>query len=121
MTNKAEQGERRALAGSTAATTYHRQAQVAQGLELGGRFAKASVVVGAEPAVQYPPGPDWTRNEVPQEPPLGFSVNDLEPTGEPFEVERSLTQSAASEPASSPAVVETGGAANPTPKRRKLR
>ena len=100
--------------------------------EGGGRFAELArrdagkpTVVGATPSVQYPAGPGWTRDEVPQEPPLGFCVNDLEPTGEPFEVERSLTKLAASPGApsvsSSTASVETGDAANPALKRRKLR
>ena len=126
MNNKAEQAERCALAGSTAATTYHRQAQVAQELELGGRFGKAKVVVGTEPTVQYPrlPSGPWADPvRVPDEPPLGFSVNDLEPTGEPFEVERSLANLAASpeaptSAATSPTVVETVSA-NPIMKRRK--
>lgn len=92
--------------------------------EGGGRFAELarrdagkSTVVGATPSVQYPTGPGWTRSEVPQEPPLGFSVNDLEPTGEPFEVERSLASLAEAGPPMSAAVETTG--TNPNIKRRR--
>jgi hypothetical protein len=101
--------------------------------EGGGRFAELArregaarpAVVGATPAVQYPAGPAWVSDGagVGIEPPLGICVNDLEPTGEPFEVERSLANLAeAAAPTSAAAspvvVVETASAV--LKKRRKL-
>jgi hypothetical protein len=88
---KAEQKERKALAGSTGTTTYFRQAQIAEALEVGGRYAvEKDITVGVEQAVNYPAGPAWTRDQVGLEPPLGASVDDMQPCGEAFEVERSL-------------------------------
>jgi len=101
--------------------------------EGGGRFAELArregasrpTVVGARPLVQYPAGPDWTSNgaAVGVEPPLGVCVNDLEPTGEAFEVERSLASlaeaAAPTSAAASPVVVVETASAIPK-KRRKL-
>jgi hypothetical protein len=95
MTNKSDRAERAALAGSTATTTYHQQAQVDQALE-GGRFAELArqeraakpTVVGAEPTVSYPrqlAGSPWAGDPVGLEPPLGFSVDAMEPVGEVHE------------------------------------
>jgi hypothetical protein len=57
----------------------------------GGRFAKPSPPV--DPAKLYaplPPSSPWGSGpQVGLEPPLGFSVNDLEPTGELHELQRS--------------------------------
>jgi hypothetical protein len=90
-TAKAEQKERRALAGSTGTTTYFRQSQIAEALEVGGRYAvEKDITVGVEPAVNYPAGPEWTRADPGLEPSLGVAVDAMEPCGEAFEVERSL-------------------------------
>jgi hypothetical protein len=61
----------------------------------GGRFAKADYVVGEEQVPIYPVGPAWTRNDPGLEPPLGYSVHDLEPCGTPAEVQVSLAGSIA--------------------------
>jgi hypothetical protein len=71
---------------------------------LGGRFAKevkADFTVGNSPRVEYPrlPSGPWGNGpQVPDEPALGFSVNDLEPTGETFEVEHSVETAPAASP-----------------------
>ena len=109
MTAKAdEMKERRALAGSTSATTYFQQSQVAEELDAkAGRFAKPSVVSGSEPAVRYPRLPSsspWASDPVPVEPPLGIDVNALEPTGELHELVGPLALTSVSQ---STDVVET--------------
>jgi hypothetical protein len=63
--------------------------------EAGGRFAQVnkSTVVGSDPATLYPrlPGGPWAAQPMPpEEPPLGFSVEDHDPVGQPWEVEASL-------------------------------
>ena len=70
MTSQAdEMRERRALAGSDNATAYFQQSQVAEELDAkAGRFAKPSVVSGANPTVQYPRLPassPWAADMVP--------------------------------------------------------
>lgn len=123
MSTKAEQAERKALAGSTSATTYFHQAQIGRALdEPGGRFrAKDTIVTGNEPSVDYPAGPDWTSNGagVGLEPPLGIDVDALEPTGTPSEVAASLAGAEAPSAVSPPATVETAPA-NSITRRRKL-
>jgi hypothetical protein len=90
-----EQAERRALVGSTTATTFHQQAITQIELEQQGRhaaLAKASVS-GREPAVNYPRMPEgspWAGDLVPPEPALGYAIEAQEVTGEPFEVAASL-------------------------------
>jgi hypothetical protein len=72
--------------------SYHRQAQIDQELEFGGRFRAEEINSGSEEAVPYPrPEGPWAGGPSPGlERPLGYSINDLEPTGEPFEVQHSL-------------------------------
>ena len=120
---KAEQKERRALAGSTTtttkdATTLHQLANLDGSLN--GRFNPGSYVSGSEPAVNYPAasGP-WSGPQPGQEPPLGIDVNALEPVGEAFEVQRSLAEAACSDGVVCSAVVEPASA-TPT-KRRKFK
>ena len=92
--HKAEQRERRELAGSTGTTTtFHQQAMIDLQLESGGRFAKDTIVSGTEASVHYPPGPTWTRDQVGLEPPLGVAIDDLEPTGNAHEIEASIAHS----------------------------
>jgi hypothetical protein len=59
--------------------TYHSRAQSELGQELG-RFAHLTrgqqSVVGATSNI-YPAAASWTRDPVPDEKPLGYSVNDL--------------------------------------------
>jgi hypothetical protein len=127
VNNKSDQVERRALAGSTATTTYHRQAKIAQELELGGRFANEEINSGAEAATMYPRLPSsspWAADGVGGEPPLGISVDDMQPTGGAFEIERSLAKLAEVAPTlatSSLATVVRDASANPIVKRRNLR
>jgi hypothetical protein len=93
-----EMKERKALAGSTTSVTTYRDRAIADlGLEAQGRFAKGVEVTGSKPAVLYPrqpPASPWS-GDIPEgvEPPLGYSVEDLEPTGERFEIEESLAAS----------------------------
>jgi hypothetical protein len=134
-----EQRERKSLSGSTSATTYFHQSQVAEELEgTAGRWGKPSVVVGQTPAIAYPRLPStspWHSDIVPPEKSLGFDISAQEPVGTAAEIEASLagevgTPSTASAlvapvaPASdqSPGVVETG-ATIPLPKlvRRRVK
>jgi hypothetical protein len=68
-------------------STYRAHAEANADLELGGRYAKVTTttVVGAGP-IQYPrlplTAPSNQAAMVGDEPPLGFSVNDMEPVGE---------------------------------------
>jgi hypothetical protein len=113
-----EQAERRAIIkaeqlrpGDQQPTTLHALANL--DTSLGGRFAKADYVAGQGPSVDYPAAGDWTRNAggVGIEPPLGFSVNDIAPTGEAFEVERSLASLGGS--VAAPAMIPSSEAASP--------
>ncbi len=127
MTSKQEeQRERRDLAGSTTALTYHRQAQIDAGLEGGGggRFAQLArrkggakpSVVGQSPTIQYPrlpAGSPWSGPDNPLEPPLGWSVEDMEPVGTAEEIAKGLAASLQAPTPSQGGVVETGDAANP--------
>ena len=72
-------------------------------LEMGGRFAKVhtTTVTGASP-ISYPTQPThspWHSNPYPEEPPLGFSVDEMEPIGEPHERTASATSSSVTAPA----------------------
>jgi hypothetical protein len=74
------------------------QAEIAD--ESYGRYAvlQKANVVGATPAMGYSRGPQWTVDPTGKERPLGFSVDEMDPTGEPHEVANSLRQFAAEEP-----------------------
>jgi hypothetical protein len=94
MTNKSDQAERRELAGGL---SYHRQAQIDQELELGGRFAADTINSGSASTVDYPPLPQSSPSagdSVGVEPPLGQDVNAQEPTGTAAEIEASLALAA---------------------------
>jgi hypothetical protein len=58
-------------------------------LENQGRFAKPQQ---KGPNPEYPKGADWSRDPVPDEPPLGYSINDVPVGGERHE-ERSVSAS----------------------------
>ena len=80
-------------------STYHQHAQVNADLELGGRFAKVTTtkVTGSEPISRYPKQPassPFACDPVPAEPPLGFDINAMEPTGEIHEQKASEKSSA---------------------------
>jgi hypothetical protein len=92
---RAEQKERREIIrserlrpGDQPATTFHALANL--DTSPGGRFAAGGYVSGSEPVVNYPAGPAWTRDLVGLEPSLGVAIDQMEPCGEAFEIERSL-------------------------------
>jgi hypothetical protein len=85
----------------------------------GGRYRPDQIISGSSPAVNYPAGPSWTRDQVGIEPPLGQDVNFQEPCGEAFEVERSLTLSSAA-PASIPGSQTGEGPTAPSPESPKV-
>ena len=94
MTNPADdipQSERRRIiAEQRRLRTYHGHAQSAVDEDRGGRFAfsgSPTSITGSS-AVSYPAQPEnspWRWDACPPEPPLGFSVDAMEPVGEPFE------------------------------------
>jgi hypothetical protein len=65
-------------------TTFHRHAQAFADEVNQGRFAATGVptVTGSTPIPVYPAGPQWTADPGSQvvEPPLGFSIDQLEPS-----------------------------------------
>ena len=75
---------------------YHSQASAQLALEGSGRFgalaqqerAAKPTLAGTEPFVRYPGGASWTRDANMLEPPLGYSVDDMQPIGEALEVAR---------------------------------
>ena len=88
-----EQAERLALAGSTTGMTYHSRAITGLELERSGRHAQSATITGTKAVPQYPAasGPWNDPVQVPDEPPLGYSVqDDLEPTGTPVEIAASV-------------------------------
>jgi hypothetical protein len=95
-----EQKLRKALAGSTTTQTYHSRAVADLELENRGRHAtKGATVTGSARVPLYPAasGPWNDPVQVPDEPPLGYSVQDeVEVVGTPKEVEESLLRLAAS-------------------------
>jgi hypothetical protein len=74
------------------AATYHSVAQSAVDDERGGRYAtegSKQTVIGSSP-IAYPQQPctsPWHSDPCGTEPPLGYSVEEMEPTGEVFERE----------------------------------
>jgi hypothetical protein len=68
-------------------STYLHHAESSVDDDRGGRFAaieKSATVVGASP-ISYPAQPSnspWARDPVPDEPALGYDVNQIEPVGE---------------------------------------
>jgi hypothetical protein len=92
----AEMKERKALAGSsTQVTNYRDWAEADIGLQSQGRHAAAAkaTVTGSARVPLYPAasGPWNDPVQVPDEPPLGYSVqDDLEPTGTPVEIAASV-------------------------------
>jgi hypothetical protein len=75
-------------------TTLSQFAQSFADEDRGGRYAAVNKtnVICADAVPQYPAGPDWTADPVPAEAPLNFDVNAQEPTGEHFEIAKSLDQ-----------------------------
>jgi hypothetical protein len=77
-----------------------------------GAVTPSSVVGGVSPANTYPKGPDWTVDPVGPEPSLNFDVNQVSPTGEAFEVRRSLEANL--QPPSSHLLLGVPGSAAPS-------
>jgi hypothetical protein len=79
---------RRIIAWDRRSRTYFGQAQHTDD-DLGGRYAKvhSTTITGSGP-ISYPDQPStspWHHDACPPEPPLGFSVEEMEPVGEPFQ------------------------------------
>ena len=121
-TNKSVQAERRALAGSSATSTFFREATKSRTLS-GGWVAEAMsatserdlVVAGESPATLYPRLPassPWSgaAPQVPDEGPTNIDINAQEPTGTFAEVQRS--EFANSEDPASPFNRQMDGEAN---------
>lgn len=95
MSNKSDQAERRALAGSTTTSTYFHQSQIAEQLDApGGRFRERETIVGTDPVPQYarlPASSPWSGSADPGlEPPTGTAIDEHEAVGTATEIERSL-------------------------------
>jgi hypothetical protein len=95
------------------AATYHSLASADIDQERGGRFATMNkpAVTGTDPAVRVPQQPAnsfWSRDLLPPEPPLGWSVEAQEPVGEVWEVEQSM-ETRTDGRASSPSARVDGG------------
>jgi hypothetical protein len=90
--NDTSQAERRAaLANDRRVSTYHQFKLPEE--ELGGRYRKLEpqTIVGSDnPIPSYTRAAPWSATQLPDEPPLGWSVEDQMPVGEPHEVEASL-------------------------------
>ena len=99
------QSERRRILaeGRRAKSTYHSVAASSADDERGGRYAAASskpTVTGSSPIAypQQPTGSPWASDPLPNEPPLGYSVEEMEPVGEPHEIDASRRDVAGSAP-----------------------
>jgi hypothetical protein len=86
------QAERRRIMADDrrAKSTYHSQAIGSIDEERGGRYATSGskqTVIGSSP-IAYPQQPStspWHHDPIGTEPPLGYSVDAIEPVGEVFE------------------------------------
>ena len=96
--NEASQAERRRqlkndqVQATPKANTLHERAQRDADAALGGRYSALSKQVVVSGGTSYPPaGGHWRDNaDTAPEPPLGYSVNDLEPCGTYAEIQSSL-------------------------------
>jgi hypothetical protein len=84
------------------ATTYHQFAETDE--TPGGRYARLHPPIPASPKA-YPKAAAWCGQDQLVEPPLGFSVEAIEPVGTVKEIEASLAEQMA--PTALSAVVET--------------
>jgi hypothetical protein len=74
-------------------STFSRFAISDADIIVGGRFAGQTPqhVVGSTPTPQYPAGPNWSQDRLPDEPPLGEALGGPpEPIGTPTEIANSL-------------------------------
>jgi hypothetical protein len=90
---------RRIMAEERRMRTYHGVAASSVDDERGGRYGASGnkqTVVGSSSIVYpaQPSGSPWHSDPRPPEPPLGYSVDELEPVGEHYEVEASRSADA---------------------------
>jgi hypothetical protein len=97
MSNSDEisQAERRRMIEERRLKTYHGHAMSAVDDERGGRYAiedNKQTVIGSSPIVYpaQPAGSPWASDPVGLEPPLGYSIEAQETTGEPHEIAASM-------------------------------
>jgi hypothetical protein len=95
------------------ATSYNKLAQASDPESLGGRFATgATIIPGQHSHVNYPPQPftsPWNGPQVPDEPPLGYSVDEMPICGEPHEqIEKASPETQQGLTRSGPTCVEDG-------------
>ena len=86
--------------------------------DAGGRYAKLTpaTITGSTPSPQYPKQPAnsfWSHDPVAATPPLGFSVDAMEPVGTPAEIEASLPTLNSPVVRAPPAAVEDRGVGEP--------
>jgi hypothetical protein len=85
--------------------------------EMGGRYKAIHTenVIGSQSQIQYPAGAAWTRETLPPEEPLAWSVEDMVPCGEPNEIQASIDAlgNDRSSSSSSPPIVESGKSQHP--------
>jgi hypothetical protein len=98
--NSASQAERRRVLREEQASTYFERARVAEQLD---SERSKSAVTGTKRTQDFPaiPSGPWSAGywaQVPDEPPLGYAINEQEPVGEPAEVARSLEAMAPTSP-----------------------
>jgi hypothetical protein len=111
-----EQKLRKALAGSTGATTFFSRAAADLALLGQGRHTQGASVTGSARVPQYPPasGPWNDPVQVPDEPPLGYEINAQESVGEPHEIAASLTPLSDAVEVATASHIPSLGAAAPT-------
>jgi len=102
-------------------STFHQMANL--DLSLGGRFSAGGYVAGSDPTTEYPRLPEgspWGSGpQVPTEPPLGVSVEVVEPVGTPAEIAASIAELASevSAPATSSGSLPPAREHLPSPSR----
>jgi hypothetical protein len=100
MTHEPTQAEKRAVLDNDRRVAYADVVDL-YNPQPGGRFAVSSKPVTEVP--RQPAHSPWHHDPVGLEPPLGYSVDEMEPVGTPAEVEASIRQlEAATRPAPSP-------------------
>jgi hypothetical protein len=96
------------------ATTLSQFAQSEADIDRG-RFTahERSTVVGATPIPKYEGAPNWAHDPVPTENPLGYSINEMDTTGQPYELRASSLEPSSLSPAQ-------GNSPNPAPPQTPL-
>jgi hypothetical protein len=108
------------------AGTYKSLAEAEFQNEYGGRYAAAitkTKVAGSDPSVSYPKQPSssfWSRDPIGLEPSLGYRIDDQEPVGEKFEIERSLSSAVKAAPETGDAAVDGPAPEDPSQMSRPV-